>query len=168
MDDPVRFERLWKEAERTVARLILRSAPVEEVDDLLVETRFAAWRGYARFVGDERAFVSFACKVAHHLCRDRWRLRPGGERAKMALTVVGLDPRSADPSPSPYESALVRIALEDAISRINALPARWREALILSLKGETHEEIGAALGTTRRRATQLVDSARSLLLSAAS
>lgn len=163
MNDVERFDRLWREAEAAVARLIRRVGPLDEREDLLVETRLSCWRAFARFDGEERAFRSLACKVAHRLCLDRWRRKPGGNRALNRITVSSLGAHDPDPSPSPYERASASLGLAAVCDAIARLPKEGRDALVRSARGETFREIGESCGLSTSRAYQVVADARSRL-----
>jgi RNA polymerase sigma-70 factor (ECF subfamily) len=113
----------------------------EEVDDLVQETLFRAFRRLATWRG-EASFRSWLFTIGNNLLRDHFRARKGHR-------VLSLDD-SDIPSQSDPHADLAAGEVEERIRQgIVALPRLQREVFLLrAQEGSDYEEIALALGTT--------------------
>jgi RNA polymerase sigma-70 factor, ECF subfamily len=139
--------------ERAAARLIERHTAAltrflyssgtdrDEVDDLVQETLFRAFRRLATWRG-EASFRSWLFTIGGNLLRDHFRSRKG--RRVIALEDYEIPDRS-DP-----HSDLAALEVEDRIREgLTRLPRLQREVFLLrTQEGTEYEEIAVVLGTT--------------------
>jgi|SRR5215208_1173669 len=139
--------------ERAAGELIARHTPAlgrflyssgadrDDVDDLVQETFFRAFRRLATWRG-EASFRSWLFTIGNNLLRDHFRSRKG--RRMLSLDGVQVsDQRDA-------HSALAAAEAEECIRRgVAGLPHLQREVFLLrTQEGSPYEEIALALGTT--------------------
>jgi RNA polymerase sigma-70 factor, ECF subfamily len=116
-------------------------ADADEVDDLVQETLFRAFRRLATWRG-EASFRSWLFTIGGNLLRDYFRSRKGRR-------VVSLDDYDIPDGSDPH-SDLAAVEVQDRIRRgIAQLPRLQREVFLLrSQEGAEYEEIAVSLGTT--------------------
>ncbi len=159
------FARLWERTERTVASVVRRRTPgasLEDREDLVQEVCLRAWRGFGRY--DPRVpFERWACGIALRACVDRLRERNcrvttvSAVADKEGQTVID---RVVAPGPSPFEAAAWNDLSPTLSDALGALPPRHWKALRMVAGGAELTEVGAALGCTSARASQIVNVAR--------
>jgi RNA polymerase sigma-70 factor (ECF subfamily) len=113
----------------------------DDVDDLVQETLFRAFRRLATWRG-EATFRSWLFTIGNNLLRDHFRSRKG----KRLLSLEDRDiPAQGDP-----HADLAAVEAEERIRQgIAALPRLQREVFLLrAQEGSEYEEIALALGTT--------------------
>jgi RNA polymerase sigma-70 factor, ECF subfamily len=113
----------------------------EEVDDLVQETLFRAFRRLATWRG-EASFRSWLFTIGHNLLRDQVRSRKGHR-------MLPLDDRDIPDQSDPHAD----LAASEAEVRIRqglaGLPRLQREVFLLrTQEGSEYEEIAMELGTT--------------------
>ena len=125
-----------------VARFLYSSgALAADIEDLVQETLFRAFRGLDRWRG-EASFRSWLFTIAGNLTRDAFRRRKG--RAMISLDDRDL-PDVADPA-----AELAAGELEERLRvELSRLPKLQREVFLLrAQEGTSYEEIATVLGTT--------------------
>jgi RNA polymerase sigma-70 factor, ECF subfamily len=126
---------------RAVARFLGAAGAADDVDDLVQETFYRAFRRIESFRGGA-SFRTWVMAIGANALKDlkrRLRRRP----------VVALDDREIPDTTDPYAEIVTnetRRRLEEAVSR---LPPMQRNVFLLrAQQGLDYEEIAAALGTT--------------------
>jgi RNA polymerase sigma-70 factor (ECF subfamily) len=139
--------------QRAAAELVRRHGPAlgrflyssgalaGDIEDLVQETLFRAFRALDRWRGDA-SFRSWLFTIAGNLTRDAVRRRKGRE-------VLSLDGRELAARADPHAELAAR-ELEDRLrAGLGRLPRLQREVFLLrAQEGAAYEEIAAALGTT--------------------
>jgi RNA polymerase sigma-70 factor, ECF subfamily len=125
-----------------VARFLYSSgALAADIEDLVQETLFRAFRGLDRWRG-EASFRSWLFTIAGNLTRDAFRRRKGQE-------VIPLEDRDLPDRADP-DAELAASELEERLrTELGRLPRLQREVFLLRVQeGTSYEDIAAALGTT--------------------
>jgi RNA polymerase sigma-70 factor (ECF subfamily) len=125
-----------------VARFLYSSgALAADIEDLVQETLFRAFRGLDRWRG-EASFRSWLFTIAGNLTRDAFRRRKGRE-------VIPLEDRDLPDRADP-DAELAAGELEERLRmELGRLPRLQREVFLLRVQeGTSYEDIAAALGTT--------------------
>ena len=125
-----------------LARFLYSSgADRDEVDDLVQETLFRAFRRLSTWRG-EASFRSWLFSVGGNLLRDRFRSR----KKRRLLSLEDHD----RPDPSDPHADLAAAETEDRIrNEVARLPRLQREVFLLrTMEGTEYEEIARVLGTT--------------------
>jgi len=125
-----------------IGRFLFSSgAPASEIEDLVQETLFRAFRGLDRWRA-EASFRSWLFTIAGNLLRDSYRRRKGRR-------VVTLEDRDI-PDPADPHGELAAGELEERVRlELGRLPRLQREVFLLrAQEGAAYEEIATALGTT--------------------
>jgi RNA polymerase sigma-70 factor (TIGR02960 family) len=147
---------------------------VQDAEDVLQETLFAAWRGLERFEG-RSSVRSWLYRIATNRCLNA--LRDGGRRPDTRTSAPLPEPtRTGEPLwLQPYPDALLedtepgpeaRYESREAISlafvaALQRLPARQRATLVLrDVLGLPAEEAAEMLGTTRAAVNSALKRAR--------
>lgn len=117
-------------------------APSADVDDLLQEAFFRAFRSIATFRGDS-SFRGWLFRIAANAARDHHR------RGRKRGVVLTLEDRELADTADPVGEA----EASEAESRLNRalgqLPPKQREVFLLrAQQGMAYEDIAASLGTT--------------------
>lgn len=109
-------------------------------------------------------FSTWLFRIALNLCRDRIRARAAKKRSAEEAVVVGED-SAICPLPCPDESLALSEELERLRLGLDLLPARHREALVLSaFEGMDHAGCAEVLGCTVRAVEGRLHRARKALL----
>ena len=151
--DPALVAAYRRGNERAAAELIQRhiaglgrflyfsGADRDEVDDLVQETLFRAFRRLATWRG-EASFRSWLFTIGHNLLRDH-------VRSRKSHRMLSLDDRDI-PDPSDPHSDLAAGEAEERIRQgLAGLPRLQREVFLLrTQEGSEYEEIAMELGTT--------------------
>ena len=125
-----------------VARFLYSSgALAADIEDLVQETLFRAFRGLERWRG-EASFRSWLFTIAGNLTRDTFRRRKGRE-------VISLEDRDLPDRADP-DAELAAGELEERLrDELGRLPRLQREVFFLrAQEGASYEDIARALGTT--------------------
>jgi RNA polymerase sigma-70 factor (ECF subfamily) len=125
-----------------VARFLYSSgALAADIEDLVQETLFRAFRGLDRWRG-EASFRSWLFTIAGNLTRDAFRRRKGRE-------LISLEDRDLPDRADP-DAELAAGELEERLRmELGRLPRLQREVFLLRVQeGTSYEDIAAALGTT--------------------
>jgi RNA polymerase sigma-70 factor, ECF subfamily len=124
--------------------LAASGAATEDVDDLVQDAFFKAFRGLEGWRG-EGSFRGWLFRIGQNVLRDRFRGR--GRSRKIFVEFGDHDhPDIADPAGELAADETAR-ALERGLERLGRLQ---REVFLLRVQqGLDYEEIAAALGTTR-------------------
>ena len=125
-----------------VARFLYSSgALAADIEDLVQETLFRAFRGLDRWRG-EASFRSWLFTIAGNLTRDAFRRRKGRE-------LISLEDRDLPDRADP-DAELAAGELEERLRmELGRLPRLQREVFLLrAQEGTSYEDIAAALGTT--------------------
>lgn len=125
-----------------VGRFLYSSgAAASDVDDLVQETFFRAFRGLEGWRA-EASFRSWLFTIGSNLLRDEFRKRKG--RRMLSLEDRDL-PDHADPE-ADLAAAEAELRVREGLAR---LPRLQREVFLLRVQeGSGYEDIAAALGTT--------------------
>ncbi len=117
-------------------------APSSDVDDVLQEAFFRAFRGIDSFRGDS-SFRGWLFRIAANAARD---LHRRGRRRGVVLSIDDQDiPDQADPL-GEAEASEAESALNAALEQ---LPPKQRDVFLLrAQQGLPYEEIAESLGTT--------------------
>ena len=114
----------------------------ELVDDLVQEAFLRALRGFSR-LRDPSRFSAWLYRTAENLLRDHFR-RKSRRGDKVVFTD---DLEGEDRSPTPDEKLSRREEAERLLAKVESLPDRYREPLLLRHARELpYSEIGAMLG----------------------
>lgn len=129
------------------------------VDDLCQETFLRALRGFSR-LKDPSRFSAWLYRTAENLLRDHFR-----RKKRRGDTVVYTDQLEAeDREPTPESRLSNREEAEALLERIEALPGRYREPLLLRHAEElSYAEIGALLGLSENSVRVRIFRARQML-----
>jgi len=125
-----------------VGRFLYSSgAEASDVDDLVQETFFRAFRGLSGWRG-EASFRSWLFTIGGNLLRDEFRRRKGRR-------MLSLEDRDLPDPADPHADLAAREAGERIREGLTRLPRLQREVFLLrALEGSDYDEIAAALGTT--------------------
>ena len=128
-----------------------------ERQDLVQDIWLAIWRALPGFRGEcsERTFVF---RIAHnrgvsHAVQRRLPTRPLDEAGE----------RLSDPAPGPERAAESGQSFDRLLAALHALPATWREVVVLRLEGLGTGDIAAVLGITENNAAVRLNRARERL-----
>ena len=125
-----------------VARFLAASGAWEDLDDLVQETFFRAFRRIDSFRGTAR-FRTWLLAIGGNALKDT-------QRRRARRQIVSIDDREIeDPGASPHDAALARDwvdRLEVAVGRLT--PMQRDVFLLRAQQGTDYEEIAEALGTT--------------------
>jgi RNA polymerase sigma-70 factor, ECF subfamily len=151
--DPELVEAYLDGDEQSAAQLVRRhsaaigrflysaGAPLEDIDDLVQESLFRAFRalpGWRRTA----SFRSWLFTIAGNLLRDEFR-------RKKRRIVIPLDDRDHATSADPAGELVAAEAEERVRQGIAGLPRLQREVFLMrAQEGAAYEDIAAALGTT--------------------
>jgi RNA polymerase sigma-70 factor (ECF subfamily) len=132
-----------------------------EVEDLLQETHLRAFRDLDRF--NYRApgsFLRWLSSIADHVIVDSLRYQNRARRAGEEVPFRSAsNPGGPDPADSKTPSRLFaqRQSVERLISRLDALPEGYRQALVLAkIEGMTTAEVAEKMGQSREAVALLV------------
>jgi RNA polymerase sigma-70 factor (ECF subfamily) len=125
-----------------VGRFLYSSGAAQgEVDDLVQETFFRAFRGLTRWRG-EASLRSWLFTIGSNLLRDEFRRSRGRK-------MLPLDDRDVADHADPHADLAASEAEERVREGLARLPRLQREVFLLRVQqGSAYEEIAAALGTT--------------------
>ncbi|GAA4154524.1 sigma-70 family RNA polymerase sigma factor [Gryllotalpicola daejeonensis] len=116
----------------------------EEAEDVTQETCVALADALPRFDGDAGRFTSFVFGIASNKVLMSQRAR--GRRPEVPVADI---PEATSVSPGPLERAEREDELRGLLARLESLPDRHRDVLLLRVVGElSAEEVGEALGTS--------------------
>jgi RNA polymerase sigma-70 factor (ECF subfamily) len=116
-------------------------APPEDVDDLVQDTFFRAFRGLDSWRG-EASFRSWLFTIGGNLLRDEFRRRKGRQ-------MLALDDRDLPDRADPHADLVATEAERRIRDGLATLPRLQREVFLRrAQQGGDYEEIAAALGTT--------------------
>ena len=151
--DPALVAAYRRGNERAAAELIQRhiaglgrflyssGADRDEVDDLVQETLFRAFRRLATWRG-EASFRSWLFTIGHNLLRDHVRSRKNHR-------LLSLDDRDIPDQSDPHSDLAATEAEERIRQGLAGLPRLQREVFLLrTQEGSEYEEIALELGTT--------------------
>lgn len=137
--------------ERAAAELVRRhaaalgrflySSGASEVDDLVQETFFRAFRSLDRWRG-EASFRAWLFTIGGNLVRDDFRRRKGRR-------LIPIEDRDLPDLADPHADLAAAETAERIRQGLKGLPRLQREVFLLrTLEGSDYEQIAAALGTT--------------------
>lgn len=134
------FEELLKTNEEALRRYVASRVGREMVDDIVQETRVAAWITLRSFSGRSR-LKAWLLGIAYHKCQDYHRGRMGHRRGEVTLDEALFDlPDPRDPFTATETKLLARSVME-------ALPDAQREVMELYYYGGlTLLEVASVLG----------------------
>ena len=125
-----------------VARFLAASGAREDLDDLVQETFFRAFRRIERFRGTA-SFRTWLLAIGGNALKDVYRRR-------VRRPVVQIEDREfEDPSENPHDLAIERDLLGRLGTAIERLTPMQKQVFLLrAQQGEEYEDIAAVLGTT--------------------
>lgn len=116
----------------------------EEAEDVTQETCVALAEALPRFDGGSGRFTSFVFGIASNKVLMSQRAR--GRRPEIAVAEL---PENSSAEPGPAERVEREDALRALLARLDGLPDRHRDVLLLRVVAElSAEEVGEALGTS--------------------
>jgi RNA polymerase sigma-70 factor (ECF subfamily) len=116
----------------------------EEAEDVTQETCVALADALPRFDGDSGRFTSFVFGIASNKVLMSQRSR--GRRPEIPVADI---PEVTSAAPGPDERAERDDSLRGLLAKLDGLPDRHRDVLLLRVVAElSAEEVGEALGTT--------------------
>lgn len=119
----------------------LHSSGASEVDDLVQETFFRAFRALDRWRG-EASFRAWLFTIGSNLLRDDFRRRKGRR-------LVSIEDRDLPDRADPHADLAASETAERIRRGLGRLPRLQREVFLLrTQEGSDYEQIAAALGTT--------------------
>ncbi|MGA2132951.1 MAG: RNA polymerase sigma factor [Bryobacteraceae bacterium] len=165
--DPGAFEALFAKYRRRLAALLRYKAGPEllrtvEVDDLLQETFLQAFRDLQGFdYAAPGSFWNWLASIAGHVVQDAARFQ--GRQKRHADGVVRFRSASNPEGPDPLDLKTPTLLLSEKeavqalFERLDALPADYREAILLAkIEGLSTAEMAARMGKTRENAALLL------------
>jgi len=158
--DGAAFNQLVRTHQDRVARLAYRLLGWSgEVDDVVQEVFLAVFKNVAGFRGDCRV-STWLTTITVNKCRSARRHR----FTRLAfLRRLSDEPRAAA-SPPTVEGGVAPAELDRIRAAVQALPARYREAVVLRyLEGMPVAEVGLALGVSEGATGVLLHRARARL-----
>ncbi|GAB4463252.1 MAG: RNA polymerase sigma factor [Armatimonadaceae bacterium] len=134
------FDRLMSRNEEALRRYILSQVGRDASEDVLQETRVAAWMTLDRFAGRSR-YRAWLFGIAYFKCQDYHRGRQGSDRREVAMEEAALErPDPRDPFATADMKMMARSVLEN-------LPQPQREVMELYYYGGlTLLEVATVLG----------------------
>lgn len=140
--DELAAAELVKRHAAAVARFLGASGGGDDVEDLVQEAFFRAFRSIARFRGGS-SFRTWVMTIASNALKDLKRRARRGD-------VLSLEDRDvADTSADPYGETVSRDAVRRVEAELGRLPRLQREVFLLrAQEGLEYDEIARALGTT--------------------
>ena len=131
----------------------------ELVDDLCQETFLRALRGFSR-LRDPSRFSSWLYRTAENLLRDHFR-RKKRRRGKVVFTD---ELETEDRGIGPEEKLFQKEEMEQLLARIESLPERYREPLLLRhARDMPYSEISSLLGISENSVRVRIFRARQML-----
>ena len=164
--DRAAFDLLFEKHRRRLAVLIYYKLDGElrrftEVDDILQETLLRAFRALASF--EYRApgsFLHWLSRIADHVIADTARFHSRERRAGEEVPFRSeSNPGGPEPADSHTPSRMLREeqGVAALVSRLDALPAQYREVIVLAkIEGLSTAEVAARLGKTREATALLL------------
>jgi RNA polymerase sigma-70 factor (ECF subfamily) len=138
-DEDAAAELVRRHAEPLARFLAVQGAPDDELEDIVQDALFKAFRSLGRFRGGA-SFRTWLLTIGSNLLTDRrrqWKRRP----------MLELSPEVADPSADPASEAEALWAAERLAEGLTKLARLQREVFLLrAQQGLAYAEIGAALG----------------------
>ena len=127
---------------RPLARFLAAAGAKEDLDDLVQETFFRAFRKIGTFKGSA-SFRTWLLAIGSNALKD---LR----RKHRNRTVLSIEERELkDESSDPHEQVVARDALARLEEQVAQLPPMQRNVFLMrAQQGAPYEEIAAALGTS--------------------
>ncbi len=134
----------------------------EDVEDLLQETFLAAFRDLGQFeYRSPGSFLSWLSRIGDHIIIDRARYE--GREKRRAAELVPFrsesNPQGAEPVDTKTPSRLLaeKQAVEGLLEKLNALPADYRQVILLAkVEGLETREIAERLGKSRESTSLLL------------
>lgn len=125
-----------------VARFLAAAGAHEELDDLVQETFYRAFRRLGTFRGTA-SFRTWVIAIGSNALKDAQRRRRGRQ-------PLSLDDRELpDSSSDPHDAAVERELLARLEAAVGELPRLQRDVFLLrAQQGASYDEIAEALGTT--------------------
>jgi len=119
---------------------------VHDVDDVVQESYLRVWKAKARQpIQHAKAFLF---RIARNLMLDHLR---AGHNSPLQETADLAALRVLDPRPDAAEALLARETLQHLAEAVIALPAHYRDVIILSkIQGLKQKEVAARLGLSER------------------
>ncbi|HUB79108.1 MAG TPA: sigma-70 family RNA polymerase sigma factor [Bryobacteraceae bacterium] len=160
------FSRALEKYQRRLAVLIhfklsKRTRTFAEVDDVMQETLLRAFRDIGQFSYQARgSFLCWLSAIADHVIVDRVRYQ-GRERRTGEEIPFRSESNPAGPEPvdtkTPSRLLAQKEAVERLLSRLDALPEDYRDAILMAkIEGLTTAEIAGRTGKSREAVALLV------------
>ena len=141
-DEGAAAELVGRHAEPLARFLAVQGAPDDELEDIVQDALYKAFRSLARFRGGA-SFRTWLLTIGSNVLKDRrrsWRRRP----------LLELTPDVADPSADPASEAEAGWAAQRLMEGLGRLARLQREVFVLrAQQGLGYAEIASALGISQ-------------------
>ena len=164
--DQEALSRAFEQYRRRLAVLVhFKLAPqardFPEVEDIVQETYLRAFRGMDTFTYQSQgSFLRWLASIADHVIIDRARYQQAGRRAGLQVSFRSeSNPDGPEPADTKTPSRLFaqQEAVQALLDRLGALPADYREAILLAkIEGLSTAEMAERLGKSREAVSLLV------------
>jgi RNA polymerase sigma factor (sigma-70 family) len=151
---PGQISLAWQQRDRLMRIARRRTLSEHEAEDAVSEVLLRAAEGV---VLDDEALARWLTTVTINVCADI--AREHARSGKRAVYTV----RQLLPEPSPEQQVLDRETAATAVRRLNRLPSRQREALLLRSAGFGIDEIAELLNVSYKSAESLLSRARAVM-----
>ena len=127
---------------RPLARFLAAAGAHEDLEDLVQETFFRAFRKIASFQGTS-SFRTWLMAIGANALKDARRRRKN-------RTLLSIDEHEIrDDRSSPHDEALERSMIEQLEVQVSQLPPMQRDVFLMrAQQGAEYDDIAAALGTS--------------------
>ena len=152
------FDLLVARHKKALYRLVHRYVGnADDAYDILQDALISAWEGLHRF-DPQRPFLAWARVIALNKCRDFSRRR---RFRRLVLEVFASEPAPALPLTPPEQAEGRALAAQEALrlrrleQAIAALPALYKDPLVLTTTGGLSQEATAAVLKTTPKAVEM-------------
>lgn len=134
LQDPEAFSNLFDHTQIIIFRFIygMLGGPIEDVEDLTCDTFLRAWKGRARFSGNDHEALCWLFTIARRLVIDNLRHNQSHpQNALISLDESAIEVMIPSPQASPEEQASTREQFKHLWHLLQNLPDDRREMLVL-------------------------------------
>ncbi len=134
LQDPQAFSDLYDRTYLNIFRFIygMHGGPVQEVEDLTCDTYLRAWKGRARFAGDDHDALCWLFTIARRLVIDAHRHQKAhAAESDVQLDETNFEALAGPDQETPEEHASAREQFAHMWHLLHGLPEDKREMLVL-------------------------------------